>query len=286
MTEQLIPPVVDAAWLAAHPEAVVADVRWYLDGRSGRDAHAAGHVPGAVFVDLDAVLAGPASPEAGRHPLPEPQVFADGMAAAGIGDGAVVVAYDDAGGASAGRLVWLLRMLGVDAALLDGGITLWSGELEEGPVTVASAPFTARPWMPDGLATIDDAATAPLVVDARAAERYRGDTEPVDPRAGHVPGAINLPFPENLEGGRWKSPEDLRERFAEHGITDAAGVVVYCGSGVTACHDLIALEYAGLGRARLYPGSWSQWSNTDRPAATGAEPGSKPAIDAAGNLTA
>ena len=281
----MIPPVVTADWLVDHPTAVLADVRWYLDGRSGRDAHASGHLAGAVFVDLDTALAGPPSPEAGRHPLPAPQAFADAMAAAGIGDESVVVAYDDAGGASAARLVWLLRMLGVDAALLDGGITHWAGPVEEGPVTPASASFTAKPWPPEALATIDDAATAPLVVDARAPERYRGETEPVDPRAGHVPGAINIPFAGNLVDGRFRSPDELRARFAEHGITDAAGVVVYCGSGVTASHDLVALECAGLGRARLYPGSWSQWSNTDRPAATGPRPGSKVAIDPTGSIS-
>ena len=280
----MIPPVVPATFLSDHPDAVVADVRWYLDGRSGRDAHAVGHLPGAVFVDLDTVLAGEASPEAGRHPLPEPQVFADGMASAGIGDQAVVVAYDDAGGASAGRLVWLLRMLGSDAAVLDGGITHWAGGLEQGPVTPAPAIFTPRPWPPDALATIDDATTAPTVVDARAPERYSGDAEPIDPRAGHVPGAINLPFADNLTDGRFKGVEELRERFAAVGITDATGVVVYCGSGVTACHDLIALEYAGLGRAKLYPGSWSQWSTTDRPVATGVEPGSKQPIDPTGRF--
>lgn len=281
----MIPPVVPASFLSDHPEAVVADVRWYLDGRSGRDAHATGHLPGAVFVDLDTALASEASPETGRHPLPEPQVFADAMGAVGIGDGSVVVAYDDAGGASAGRLVWLLRMLGVDAALLDGGITHWQGPVEDGPVAAASATFTAQPWPPEALATIDDAATAPLVVDARAAERYRGEVEPIDPRAGHIPGAINVPFSGNLVDGRFKSPEELRERFAEHGITDATGVVVYCGSGVTATHDLIALEHAGLGRARLYPGSWSQYSETERPLATGAEPGSRPAVDPTGRIT-
>lgn len=280
----MIPPVVPATFLSDHPGVVVADVRWYLDGRSGHDAHAAGHVPGAVFVDLDAVLAAQASPESGRHPLPEPHVFSEGMGAAGIGDDAVVVAYDDAGGASAGRLVWLLRMLGVEAALLDGGITHWSGALEEGPVAPAPATFTPRPWPPEALATIDDAATAPIVVDARAPERYSGDTEPVDPRAGHVPGAINLPFADNLTDGRFKAPEALRERFVAAGITDADGVVVYCGSGVTACHDLIALEHAGLGRAQLYAGSWSQWSHTERPVATGTEPGSKPPLDPTGRL--
>ncbi|HHU40448.1 MAG TPA: sulfurtransferase [Propionibacterium sp.] len=281
----MIPPVVTADWLTEHPEAVLADVRWYLDGRSGRDAHGLGHLPGAVFIDLDAALASEGSPETGRHPLPEPQVFADAMGAAGIGEGSVVVAYDDAGGASAGRLVWLLRLLGVDAALLDGGIDHWAGPLEDGPVPAASTTFPSQPWPPDHLATIDDAATAPLVVDARAPERYRGEVEPVDPRAGHIPGAINIPFSGNLADGFFRSPGELRERYAEHGITDAAGVVVSCGSGVTACHDLIAMEHAGLGRGRLYPGSWSQWSNTERPAETGPQPGSKPSIDPTGRIS-
>jgi thiosulfate/3-mercaptopyruvate sulfurtransferase len=212
-------------------------------------------------------------------------VFAEQMAALGIGDDSLVVAYDDGTGAWAGRLVWMLRTLGVDAALLDGGLAAWEGPLETGAPAREQATFTARPWDPASLATIDDAATAPLVVDARAPERYRGESEPVDPRAGHVPGAVNVPFSGNLADGRFLSPDALRERFAEHGITDATGVVVYCGSGVTACHDLIALEHAGLGRGRLYSGSWSQYAATDRPAATGAEPGSKAPIDTTGRLS-
>lgn len=281
----LIPPVVDAAWLAEHHGVVLADVRWYLDGRFGRDAYMTGHLPGAVFVDLDAVLAAPASPEGGRHPLPEPEIFAEGLGAVGIGDDAVVVAYDDASGASAGRLVWLLRMLGVDAAVLDGGIAAWDGEVESGPITVAPATFTARPWDPTWLATIDDAGTAPKVVDSRAAARYRGDTEPIDPRAGHIPGAVSVPHLGNVGAdGRFLPPGQVAARFAEVGVTEATDVVVYCGSGVTACHNLVAMEYAGLGRARLYAGSWSQWSHTSRHAATGPEPGEKPAVDPTGRV--
>lgn len=276
----MIPPVVDAAFLSENPQAVLADVRWYLDGRSGRDAWMSGHLPGAVFVDLNTVLAGPASVETGRHPLPEPEAFAAALAELGIGDADLVVAYDDAGGASAGRLVWLLRTIGVDAALLDGGLDAWTGPLVQGPESRPAAEFTPRPWEVSALATIDDAATAYRVVDARAAARYRGDVEPVDPRAGHIPGAINLPFAGNLDAEQRFLPRDvLRQRFAEASIADAAGVVVYCGSGVTACHDLLALEYAGLGRARLYPGSWSQYAATARPEATGAEPGERPAVD-------
>lgn len=270
----MIPVVVDAAWVAAHPDAVVADVRWYLDGRSGLAAHTAGHIPGSVWVDLHSVLAAPATPEAGRHPLPTPEAFAAGLRRAGTRDDTPVVAYDDAGGAVAGRLVWLLRLLGHDAAVLDGGIQAWPGELETGVGRPASeGSFSARPWDPAAFATIDDAATQPLVIDSRAPERYGGDTEPVDPRAGHVPGARNAFYADNLApDGRFKAPADLRARFEELGVTDAAAAVVYCGSGVTACHNLVALEHAGLGRGRLYVGSWSQYSATDRPLATGPHP--------------
>ncbi len=265
----MIPPVIDASWLATHPEAVVADVRYYLDGRSGAEAYAAGHIPGAVRIDMDTVLANPASREDGRHPLPDPVRFAAGLSAAGIDDSTPVVAYDDAGGAMAGRLVWLLRMLGHDAALLDGGLAAWEGTLTTEIPAPESAEFTPRPWPAEALATIDDAATGDFVIDARAPERYRGETEPIDSRPGHIPGALNYPLAGNLGAdGRFLSPAELRERFA--GVSSAAAVISYCGSGVTACHNLIAMEHAGLGRGRLYPGSWSQWSATDRPAATNA----------------
>jgi thiosulfate/3-mercaptopyruvate sulfurtransferase len=263
---------VPPAWLAAHrDEVVVADVRWYLDGRSGRAAHEGGHLPGAVFVDLDAVLAGPPSPAAGRHPLPDPADFAAGLAGVGIGDGSTVVAYDDAAGTVAARLVWLLRAIGHEAALLDGGLAAWEGPLEPGPVTPPPAVFTPTPWPGGRLAGIDEAATARVLVDARAPERFRGDEEPVDPRAGHVPGAVNLPTRGNLDDdGRFLPPEALRDRYAAAGVGPGAGAVVGCGSGVTACHDLLALERAGVHDARLWPGSWSQWSaDPDRPVATG-----------------
>lgn len=266
----VIPPVVDRAWLARHPKAVLADARYYLDGRSAADAYAAGHLPGAVRVDMDAVLAGPPSPEAGRHPLPTPERFAAGLSAVGIGDGTIVVAYDDAGGAMAGRLVWLLRMLGEDAALLDGSLGAWDGELTVDVLVPTPAAFTVRPWPDDALATIDEAATGRFVIDARTGERYRGETEPIDPRAGHIPGAHSFPLSGNLApDGRFLAPAQLRARFAA--VDDAAAVISYCGSGITACHNLIALEHAGLGRGRLYSGSWSQYSNTDRPAAVGEE---------------
>ena len=272
----MIPPVVDVAWLAEHPQAVIADVRWYLDGRSGAQAYAAGHIPGAIFIDLDAELAAPASPEAGRHPLPDPEKFASAMVDAGVSDDSIVVAYDDAGGFSAGRLVWMLRAIGVDAALLDGGLAAWPGELStaEPQETDAEVTFGIRGWGPDVVATIDEAARGPVVIDARSAERYRGEGgAALDPKSGHIPGALSAPMTGNLDASNhFLAPETLRERFAALGITDANPVISYCGSGVTACHNLIAMEYASLGRGRLYVGSWSQYSATDRPIATGPHP--------------
>ena len=272
----MIPPVVDVAWLAGHPQAVIADVRWYLDGRSGAQAYAAGHIPGAIFIDLDAELAAPASPEAGRHPLPDPEKFASAMVDAGVSDDSIVVAYDDAGGFSAGRLVWMLRALGVDAALLDGGLAAWPGELStaEPQESDEEVTFGIRGWEPDVVATIDEAARGPVVIDARSAERYRGEGgAALDPKSGHIPGALSAPMTGNLDASNhFLAPETLRERFAALGITDANPVISYCGSGVTACHNLIAMEYASLGRGRLYVGSWSQYSATDRPIATGPHP--------------
>src|SRR4051812_38128606 len=173
-TGTLIPPFVDTGWLAAHPGAVVCDVRWYLDGRSGREAYSAGHVPGAVFVDLDRDLAAPAGDgAAGRHPLPTPEHFAAAMARLGIGDDDTVVAYDDDRGVIAARLVWMLRVTGHAAAVLDGGIAAWRGALSTDPVTRPPARFTARPWPPERLADIDEVArTGDVLIDARAAERF------------------------------------------------------------------------------------------------------------------
>lgn len=266
----MIPPVVDPGWLQAHPEAVIADVRWYLDGRSGRRAFLQGHIPGAVFVELDSCLAGPPSRAAGRHPLPDAEDFAASMSRLGIGDRSLVVAYDDAGGTVAARLVWMLRALGVDAALLDGGIAAWPGDLETAETDPAPARFTSREWPKEALAGIGELSDPALVViDARDRARYRGEHEPVDPRAGHIPGARSLPCRENLDdAGRFLPADRLRARFEAVGA--GPGTVSYCGSGVTACHNLLAMERAGLGPGRLYPGSWSQYSSDpSRPAATG-----------------
>jgi len=269
-------PFVDLDWVLAQGQGVVlADVRWYTDGRSGRRAYDEGHLPGAVFVDLDRWLSGEGSPRAGRHPLPAPEVFAEGMGALGIGDDDRVVAYDDGGGVIAARLVWMLRVTGHEAALLDGGLLAWDGELERAPAQRPPAVFTPRPWPPERLADIDDATDpANVVLDARDRERYRGDVEPLDPRAGHIPGARSVPARENVdEKGRLAPVDALRRVFEAAGVRDGASVVASCGSGVTACHDLLALEQAGLGSGRLYPGSWSQYSHArDRPVATGDEP--------------
>ncbi|MCH6171501.1 sulfurtransferase [Pseudonocardia alaniniphila] len=265
----MIAPVVSDAPVGA----VLADVRSYLDGRVGRDAYDAGHLPAAVFVDLGEVLADHTDPSvAGRHPLPDPEAFARDMSALGIGDDDVVVAYDDAGGVMAARLVWMLRATGHEAALLDGGIQAYDGPLETDPPLRAPATFTARPWPQDKLASIEDAAQAGahIVIDARQRERFEGAPDNLDPRFGHIPGARSVPCRENLApDGRFLPQDELRATFAAAGITGEEPVISYCGSGVTACHNLIALEHAGLGGGRLFPGSWSQWSrDPNRPVET------------------
>jgi len=287
----VIPPIVSDTWLAdrladaARPDGravALVDVRWYLDGRSGLEAYRNGHLPGAVWLDLDRWLAAHLTPADGRHPLPEPAVFAEGMGRHGIGPDTVVVAYDDQGGLVAGRLVWMLRRLGQDAALLDGGLGAWTGPVEQGD---GPAPqprtFPVRPWPAEHFATTDEVRNRPAttrLLDARAGERYRGETEPIDPQAGHIPGAWSMPLSGNLgPDGRFLSPEALAARYAPvlapaADGTAAGEVIVYCGSGVSACHDLLALEATGH-VGRLYTGSWSAWSSTPGlPVATGDRP--------------
>ncbi len=266
-------PVVDLAFVQERrSDIVLADVRWYLDGRSGRAAYDQGHLPGAVFVELERWLSGSPSPEAGRHPLPAPSVFAEGMARLGIGDEDIVVAYDDEGGVIAARLVWMLRATAHEAALLDGGLNSHDGELELAPGERPAAVFTPRAWPTERLAEIEDTVDAgAVVIDARNRDRYRGEHESLDPRAGHIPGAVNVPCRENLDrDGRLLPVGELRRRFSAAGVGPSVKIVSYCGSGVTACHNLLAMEHAGLGVGRLYPGSWSQYSHArDRPLATG-----------------
>jgi thiosulfate/3-mercaptopyruvate sulfurtransferase len=279
-------PLVTTEWLAAEvgtPDLRVADVRWYLDpARRGRDEYRAGHIPGAVFLDMDTDLSAPGGGRglpAGRHPWPGKDQVERVMSAAGIGPQTRVVAYDDQAGAMAARLWYLLRAYGHDAvAVLDGGLPKWTAEgrpLETSSVTPAPASFLARPregWVLDKAAMVREGPRS-LVLDARAAERYRGDSDPIDPRAGHIPGGRNAPYKENLSGDAipvFRAPEELRARYEALGA-HREEPIVYCGSGVTACHDLLALELAGL-RGRLYAGSWSEWSaDAQLPAATGSD---------------
>lgn len=274
-------PLVDATWLARHAgEVAIADCRWYLDGRSGREAHRAGHIPGAVWLDIDTDLAGPPSPAGGRHPLPAPERFAAALGVAGIGDDTPVVAYDDAGGSIAARLWWMLDALGHPAAVLDGGIGAWTGPLATGDGSRAPAHPTPREW-PAG-AVLTDAQVHPatrerdlVLLDARVAARYRGEDTSVDPRPGHIPGAVSAPWPDNLgPDGRMLAPERLRRRLGSLGADGSRPVGASCGSGVTACHDLLAMAVAGLPPGRLYVGSWSAWSaDPQNPVATGGAPG-------------
>jgi thiosulfate/3-mercaptopyruvate sulfurtransferase len=268
-------PLVDAGWLRDHlddRDLRVVDFRWYLQRRDGRDEYQRGHIPGAVFIDLDAVTGNEGG--VGRHPLPRADQFERAVRAAGIDSDTRVVAYDDAGGSVAARLWFLLGYFGHRSqAVLDGGLQTWSEPLQSQAPDVQPGNFTARE--PDRSLALDVDAVRTLrdvpIIDARAGERYRGEKEPIDPKAGHIPGALNAPYSDNLDSdGRFKSPAELRRRYEELGA--ANGAVFYCGSGVNATHHVLAMAVAGLPGARIYAGSWSDWSNRDLPVATGAKP--------------
>jgi thiosulfate/3-mercaptopyruvate sulfurtransferase len=255
---------------------VLLDVRWRLGGPPGVEAYRRGHLPGAVFVDLDHDLAAPPGPE-GRHPLPDRRTFQDAMRSAGVNQESLVVVYDDADATAAARAWWTLRYFGHERVrVLDGGYHAW---VEAGrPVTTERPPADPGDFaaMPGRLPVLDADGTAAIakggiLLDARAPERYRGEIEPIDPVAGHIPGAISAPTAGNVGvDGRFLPPDLLRERFAGLGATDAAEVGAYCGSGVTAAHEILALTIAGV-PAALYAGSWSNWiADGTRPVATGA----------------
>lgn len=279
----VITPNELATSLSGAEPPTVADVRWSLTGPPGRVDYRAGHLPGAVFIDVDADLAAPPGPD-GRHPLPYPPALEAALRRAGVRATTPVIAYDAADGSVAARLWWLLRWAGHPAvAVLDGGIAAWRAAGL--PVTVEvpqprAGTFTVRPG---GMPAIDAAQAAVLaregvLLDARASPRYRGDAEPVDPRAGHIPGSINAPFSELTDAqGRWLPPRRLRELARRWGVT-GANVGAYCGSGITACALVLGLELAGVTTSKrataLYAGSWSQWcTDPDRPVATGPNPG-------------
>ncbi|WP_448811329.1 sulfurtransferase [Agromyces bauzanensis] len=264
----------------AATRTTVLDVRWTLAQPDGAPAFRAGHIPGAVYVDLDRELADHAAHGEGRHPLPSEADFTRAMRAWGLHDGDTVVVMDDTGNQSSARAWWLLRHAGVeDVRMLDGALAAWIAAghpLETGETAPEPGDATARfGAMP--VIDADAAAALPargVLLDARAAERYRGEVEPVDPQAGHIPGARSAPSAGNLDdAGRFLTAEALRERFAALGARPGTPVGAYCGSGVTAAHEVAALAIAGIDAA-LYPGSWSQWSNQPgRPVATGADGG-------------
>ena len=256
---------------------VVVDVRWRLDRPDGSADHAEAHIPGAVYASLDDELAEHGAPTDGRHPLPSRERLQAAARRWGVREGSSVVVADDLNGMSAARAWWLLRAAGLtDVRILDGGLAAWraaglpleSGAVVPEPGDVVLGALDALPTV--GIDEVAAVAEAGVLIDARAGERYRGETEPIDPRAGHIPGAVNRPTTQNVVPGVGFAPaSQLRAEFEALGVRDGVPVAVYCGSGVTASHEIAALAIAGFDAA-LYPGSWSQWSNhPDRPAATG-----------------
>ena len=256
--------------LAAHLEGsafVVVDCRFNLeDVESGRRAYEAAHIPGAVYANLNDDLASPPDGKNGRHPLPDPAAFARTLGRLGIGNGTQVIAYDQDAGMYASRLWWMLRWMGHEkAAVLDGGFAKWSAEgraTSSGVELRLARSFTGKPRSEMVVSAADIGTDTPLL-DARAPERFHGDVEPIDPVAGHIPGARNHFYMSNLSAdGAFRPAHELRAQLTKAlGDTSPEGLVCYCGSGVSACHNLLALEHAGLHGALLYPGSWSEWSS-------------------------
>lgn len=297
-------PLVDVAWLAAHHDNAlvrIVDCRWYLGGRRGSVEYARGHIPGAIHLDVDADLAASAAKGPGRHPLPDAAAFARTLARAGIAPETCVIAYDDVGGAIAARLWWLLRYFGhpvhhassptpapssqvrAGARVLNGGLQAWVAAGHSLSTRVPEiSPAPIMDLVPGGALVADKAQvdaqrhdSGVVLLDARSSDRYQGLTEPVDARAGHIPGARSAPFAGNLRApaGAFLSGEELTGRYADLGALEARTVICYCGSGVTACHALLALAAIGREDAVLYEGSWSDWSRDPALAvSTGSDP--------------
>lgn len=282
--KRLRTPLISTAELAGHlsdPDWFVADCRFELSNpAAGFAAWQAGHIPGALHVDLEKDLSLPVTPETGRHPLPSPEAFAATLSRLGIGNATKVACYDGGQGAYAARLWWMLRWLGHDAvAVLDGGFAAWAAEgrpVSTVPASRPSARFTARPrpgLVLDAAGVAAALARGETLVDVRGAERFAGSVEPIDAVAGHVPGAKNLPFVENLgPDGHFRGPAELAALWRSRaGAEPGRAPVCMCGSGVTACQGLLALEAAGIAGGRLYAGSWSEWiRDPSRPIARGA----------------
>ncbi|MBQ3357963.1 MAG: sulfurtransferase [Microbacterium sp.] len=257
----------------------VIDVRWRLDRPDGHAEYLEGHIPGAVYVPLDSELATHGEASEGRHPLPSTETLQRAVRRWGVHDGDLVVAYDDAKGLAAARAWWLLRQAGVDVHVLEGGIRGWIAaghDVDTADESPEEGTAVLREIGDDAL-SIDEAAAFPasgVLLDVRAPERYRGETEPLDPIAGHIPGAVNLPTMLHLDAdGRILDAATVRANLATVGIAEGTRVAAYCGSGVTAAHTALVLDEVGI-EAKVFPGSWSQWSNTPgRPVATGDQPG-------------
>jgi thiosulfate/3-mercaptopyruvate sulfurtransferase len=272
--------LVGSSWLRerlGQPDLRVVDCRYKLgEPGAGERLYLESHIPGAAYLDMDRELAGPPG-ERGRHPLPDPDAFEAAARRAGIGEETLVVAYDEAAEGGAARLWWLLRHFGHDqVAVLDGGLRGWreeGGQLRPGAEEIEPGNFRARvstrePARAEQISAATGA-SSPVLLDARVPERYRGEVEPIEPVAGHIPGARNLPFMELAPEGRFLPPDELRARFEQVGVHSGDDAVAYCGSGVTACVVALAAEVAGIGATRLYPGSWSEWSRRGLPVATG-----------------
>lgn len=283
-------PLVSGPWLQAHlddPDLVLFDCRFTLsDPEAGRRQYLEGHLPGALFLDLERDLSGPVSPQGGRHPLPDPEVLAEKLSRWGVDQHSTVIVYDQGTDGMAPRAWWVLGYLGLErVAVLDGGLPEWlaaGGRLSSGTADEERSrpartftPQIRHDWIltaDDVRRLVDERPDGVVLVDSRTPERYRGDEEPLDPVAGHIPGAVNFYWAQVLTpDGRWKSAEELARHFQS--LAGARDVVVYCGSGVSACVNLLAMRLAGLKQARLYPGSWSDWcTRPGFPVATGPQP--------------
>jgi thiosulfate/3-mercaptopyruvate sulfurtransferase len=254
-------PFIDAAFVREHLNAItVCHVGWGVDGAPGDAGYLAGHIPGALYVDLDRDVAAPATTAGGRHPLPDPATWAATLGRLGFDRARQVVAYDDGVGGIAARLVWMLRATGFDAAVLDGGLEGWGTPRAQERAVTNPTLVPLRPFPKQLLVGIDDVLDAPLLLDARDAARYRGDSAGPDARAGHIPGAVSVPFTDNLDEHGLLRPDDELAAIYDPLLAGGVTAVASCGSGVTACHDLLVLDHLGHGPGQLFVGSWSAWA--------------------------